>query len=315
VRPVRPRRGRFAPSPTGPLHLGNLRTALLAWLFARQAGGAFVLRIEDLDSQRAIPGAADQIVEDLKWLGIDWDEGPDVGGPHAPYLQSARSSLYQDHLERLIAGDAVYPCYCSRKDIAEAASAPHETSASTGYPGTCREPAGRLRQQRRNPDRLPSYRFRVQRRRVVVQDEILGPRSYDLAGPRDDFVVWRSAGTAAYQLAVVVDDAAMRIDEVVRGADLLDSTPLQVMLYDAFGYPLPDFAHVPLWRDASGRRLAKREPSESIAEVRSMGGSAYELTGKLVASCALVKPGTKCTPRELVKRIGFEQLRSLRDVS
>ncbi len=213
-------RGRFAPSPTGPLHLGNLRTALLAWLFARAAEAAFVIRMDDLDGPRTRPGCCEAILSDLRWLGLDWDEGPDTGGPYAPYVQSQRRDLYLEHFDRLLASGAVYPCYCSRKDIAQAASAPQGPRSGEGYPGTCRDPDERARQQARHGARPPSYRFRVESQSIEVMDGVLGLVRHQLTGPADDFVIWRSEGAAAYQLATVVDDSTMQMGEVVRGDDL-----------------------------------------------------------------------------------------------
>jgi glutamyl-tRNA synthetase len=294
-------RGRFAPSPSGALHLGNLRTALLARLFARHAGATFVLRNEDLDRPRVRPGAAEAMLRDLRWLGLDWDEGPDVGGPFAPYTQSERTHHYVEHLERLQRAGLVYPCYCSRTDIQRAASAPHGPEPDGAqYPGTCRDPERRVQQRRAHPERLPAYRFIAPDETVRVVDRLKGPIEQNLARQVGDFVVWRADGTPAYQLAVVVDDALMRVGEVVRGEDLLDSTPRQVVLYRALGYPVPAFAHVPLLRDEHGARLAKREGPAGLEPLRQQGWRPEDVVGMLAASCGLVAPGTACTPAELV---------------
>lgn len=294
-------RGRFAPSPTGPLHLGNLRTALLAWLFARYGGASFVLRMEDLDRARTRPGVAAAIPRDLRWLGLDWDEGPDIGGPHAPYTQGERLHLYEAQLQRLIDQDLVYPCYCSRADIQRAASAPHGPEPeSARYPGTCRDSARRAARQRRNPRRRPSYRFRAPARTVLAVDRLYGPFAQHLARDVGDFVVWRADGTPAYQLAVVVDDALMDIGEVVRGADLLDSTPRQIALFQALGYDAPAFAHVPLYLDAGGARLAKREGSAGLGPLRDHMTPA-QVVGMLAASCGLAPAGAQCSPAELLR--------------
>ncbi|MBA2660784.1 MAG: hypothetical protein H0U74_00690, partial [Bradymonadaceae bacterium] len=214
-------RGRYAPSPTGPQHLGNMRTALVAWLQTRLSGGTFVLRMEDIDLPRVVQGSAAQILDDLRWLGLDWDEGPDVGGPLGPYDQSARQELYVEALNRLEQAGRIYPCYCSRKDVAEASSAPHGFEGMLAYPGTCREltPGERARVYEEKGARAPSWRYRVPARRVGVVDEIAGIYEEQLEVEVGDFVVRRSDGMFAYQLGVVVDDALMGITDVVRGVD------------------------------------------------------------------------------------------------
>lgn len=283
-------RGRYAPSPTGPLHLGNVRTALLAWLHARQTGSAFVLRMEDIDGPRCNPVFAAQILEDLRWLGLDWDEGPDVGGSHAPYTQTERVGIYEDALARLVASGHAYPCWCSRKEIAEASSAPHGTTPV--YPGTCRDLTAeeRLRRQAERPDRLPSWRFRIEGETTVrLVDGILGAIEQDVAVDVGDFVLKRADGLWAYQLAVVVDDVLMGITDVVRGADLADSAPRQVLLWQTlaplFGMDVlpPTFWHVPLMVDASGQRMSKRDGSDSLVSLRDRN-SPEQVLGMLAAS-------------------------------
>jgi glutamyl-tRNA synthetase len=293
-------RGRFAPSPTGPLHLGNLRTALLAWLFARQAGGDFIMRIEDVDRQRCRPGITPQMLADLRWLGIDWDEGPDMGGPFSPYSQSRRTPVYRRYLEILIQAGLVYPCYCSRADIADALSAPHAGQANARYPGTCAELDGQERPRLRNPDRPPSYRFRVPNRMVSARDRLHGDIACTLHSPDDDFVVWRADGAPAYHLAVVVDDELMRVGEIVRGEDLMNSVPLQAALIDALGFAMPLYGHVPLWRDSAGNRLSKRDRSTGLDVFREAGMSPPALVGMLAESCGLVPPGTPVSAGELL---------------
>ncbi|HEU0297879.1 MAG TPA: tRNA glutamyl-Q(34) synthetase GluQRS, partial [Longimicrobium sp.] len=253
-------RGRFAPSPTGALHLGNARTALLAWLHARAAGGAFVMRVEDLDAGRVRPGIMERQLDELRWLGVDWDEGPDAGGPFAPYVQSARQPMYDDALRRLAERGLLFACTCSRRDIAQAASAPHAGEEGPRYPGTCRA--------RLADPTVPSLlahgrgelalRMRVEPGAVCFGDGVMGDCCFDPAAEGGDFVVRRRDGAAAYQLAVVVDDAAMRITHVVRGADLLSSTARQLLLYRALGLSIPEFLHVPLMLGPDGERLAKR---------------------------------------------------------
>ena len=242
-------KGRFAPSPTGVLHLGNLRTALLAWLFARSAGSAFVVRIEDLDTGRVRPGLAEQQLADLAAIGLDWD------GP--VWVQSARLGAY----ERALASLPVYECFCTRAEIREAASAAHGPVGV--YPGTCLGLSDAERAARRAAGRVPALRVRADATIVEFSDGLLGLRS----GVVDDFVVRRNDGAFAYNLAVVVDDAAQGIEEVVRGADLVDSTPRQIWLARALGHPELSYAHVPLVLNAEGRRLAKRDGDVTLREV------------------------------------------------
>src|SRR5215210_4158043 len=210
--------GRFAPSPTGPLHLGNLRTALLAWLFARSAGARFLVRVEDLDRSRVRPGVEEEQLADLRAIGLDWD-GPVV-------RQSERMELYEEAMARLDDRDLLYPCYCTRAEIQAAASAPHGISTADRYPGTCRELTAAQRAAREAAGRLPALRVRSRDARIIFEDRLLGRFEEEV----DDFVVRRNDGMPAYQLAVVVDDAEQGIGEVVRGADLADSTPRQILL-------------------------------------------------------------------------------------
>jgi glutamyl-tRNA synthetase len=295
------------------LHLGNLRTALLAWLLARHAGGAFVLRMEDLDRPRLRPGAATAILTDLRWLGLDWDEGPDTGGPAAPYTQSERGAIYEEHLQRLQEAGVVYPCYCSRADIARAASAPHGAEDGPAYPGTCRDPVQRERQRRRAGGRPPALRFRVPGGVFRFQDGLYGVVEQDVARATGDVVVRRADGVPAYQLAVVVDDARMAITDVVRGADLLSSTARQIALYQAFGYTVPRFLHLPLAVDASGERLAKRHGVVGLEPLRASGLLPEYVVGALAGSVGLVPAGTALTARELLT--AFDPLRLAREPS
>jgi glutamyl-tRNA synthetase len=306
-------RGRYAPSPTGELHLGNLRTALLAWLFARSAGGQFVLRIEDLDRPRVRPGAAEGMLRDLRWLGLDWDEGPDIGGTHAPYAQSERQALYEQSLRRLQEAGLLYPCYCSRADIASAASAP-QGDEGPRYPGTCRHLGEAQRRQHEANHRRPSLRFRVPDERIVTFDDLLpGRQRQHVQRAAGDFIVLRADGIFAYQLAVVVDDALMRINQVVRGADLLSSTARQILLYEALGFPIPTFAHVPLMLDAGGQRLAKRAGSAGLEALRAAGASPARVVGELAASCGLVEAGAQISAKELAEQYrgaGYDIMRA-----
>lgn len=272
------------------MHLGLARTALLGWLRARSLRGAFVLRIEDIDQPRVVPGAAERLLEDLRFLGLDWDEGPDVGGPHAPYVQSQRLSHYQAALAKLRGEQRVYACSCTRKELA-VASAPHGPSEfGPVYPGTCRAAP-------RRPDAPLCLRFLVQGDAGSFCDGLLG-QVEPLA--RGDFVVQRADGTLSYQLAVVVDDIAMHISEVLRGEDLAGCTGWQLALYQALGQRPPAFVHVPLLLGADGKRLAKRDGALSIAELRARGVDAATIVGALAASVGLVAPGTRTLAVELV---------------
>jgi glutamyl/glutaminyl-tRNA synthetase len=259
-------RGRLAPSPTGYLHVGHARTFWIAWDRARRAGGQIILRNDDLDRSRVRPEFVSAMFEDLRWLGLDWSEGPDIGGPAAPYSQSERISLYRSCFERLRASGAVYPCTCSRQDVLRSIQAPHAGEEEPIYPGTCRD------RQEPVPGYRVNWRFRVPDGRTIsFTDEACGAQS-GLAG-RDfgDFVIWRADDLPAYQLACVVDDSTMGITEVVRGADLLLSTARQIVLYEALGLTPPRFFHTPLITDAQGVRLAKRHDSLSIRHLRKVG--------------------------------------------
>ncbi len=246
--------GRFAPSPTGPLHLGSLRTALAAWLFARSRSARFLLRVEDLDPQRSRRAFERAQIADLRSLGIDWDE--------APVRQSERRALYDDALATLDAAGRLYPCFCTRAEIREAASAPHGDVPDGAYPGTCRELSPVERRGRIAAGRPFALRLRADAARIGFHDRLLGHRS----GVVDDFVVRRGDGVPAYQLAVVVDDAAQEIGEVVRGADLADSTPRQILLAQLLGLPVPAYAHVPLVLGSDGARLAKRHGAATLEQ-------------------------------------------------
>ena len=306
-------RGRYAPSPTGDLHMGNLRTALLAWLFARCAGGQFVLRIEDLDRPRVHPGATERMLYDLRWLGLDWDEGPDIGGPYAPYTQSERQEIYASYLQRLADKGLIYPCYCSRAEIARAASAP-QGDEGPRYPGTCRNLTQAQRRQYEADKRRPSLRFRVDDERIVSFTDLLaGPLEQQVHQTIGDFIVCRSDGLFAYQFAVVVDDALMRINQVVRGADLLQSTPRQVLLYEALEYQVPTFAHVPLLLDEHGKRFSKRIQSAGLEPLRAARATPAQVVGLLAADCGLVEKGEQLTASELAQQYnqkGYDIMRS-----
>ena len=251
-----PADGRFAPSPTGPLHLGSLRTALVAWLMARSQGARFLIRIEDLDPQRSRREFEEQQLADLRSLGIDWDEPPE--------RQSERTWLYDDALAKLHAAGRLYSCFCTRAEIREAASAPHGKLPEGFYPGTCREIPAMERRRRMESGERFALRLRADGVRIDWHDRLLGRQS----GLVDDFVVVRADGVHAYQLAVVVDDAAQGIGEVVRGADLAESTPRQMLLQQLLGLGTPSYAHIPLVMGRSGVRLAKRDGGATLEDRR-----------------------------------------------
>jgi glutamyl/glutaminyl-tRNA synthetase len=271
-------RGRLAPSPTGLLHIGHARTFWLAYQRALAHDGTLVLRNEDLDESRCKPEFVEAMIRDLKWLGVEWQEGPDVGGPFGPYNQSQRKPLYEAAFDQLCAAGVVYPCTCSRQDVLRALQAPHAGDDEPVYPGTCRpDPsaaASVISQSKiQNPkSKITNWRFRVaQGEPVHFVDGQFGPQEFVAGRDFGDFVVWRHDGSPSYQLAVVVDDAAMHITEVVRGADLLRSTARQLLLYRVLAWPPPSFFHCPLMTDSSGVRLAKRHDALSLAELRSQG--------------------------------------------
>ena len=271
--------GRWAPSPTGDLHLGNLRTALLAWLFARSAGGRFLWRFEDLDGA-VRPQFYDSQLRDCAALGLDWDG--------EPVSQSDRLDLYRDAISDLCRRGLTYECFCTRREIAEAAAAPHGPSPEGAYPGTCRRLTQAEREQRRAEGRPPALRLRVgtdapEHTGVTVIDRQLGAYS----GTVDDFVIQRGDGTPAYNLAVVVDDAAQGVDQVVRGDDLLPSTPRQVHLARLLGLDPPSYAHVPLVLGPEGRRLAKRDGAVTLQDRRALGETPIDIVNLLLRSLGL----------------------------
>ena len=281
---------RLAPSPTGAQHVGNARTYLIAWLSARSQGASVALRIEDIDSPRIKPGAVELIEEDLRWLGLDWDDGP--------YVQTQRLPLYEAALQRLMERELVYPCTCTRTDIEQAASAPHLEHEGPVYPGTC---VHRRAADADSLDRPYAWRFRVTDS-PAFDDLYRGPTLIDLKQVGGDFVVWKSSKTPAYQLAVVVDDAAMGITEVIRGDDLIPSTPRQLLLYRALGLSEPRFGHVPLVVGPDGRRLAKRHGDTRLVSLREAGVKAESLIGLLAWSCGWIEKAEPTSVGELILR-------------
>ena len=267
-------RGRLAPSPTGYLHLGHARTFWIAQSRARAAGGALALRNDDLDRSRVRPEFVAAFLEDLKWFGFHWDEGPDVGGPFAPYSQSARMPFYRQTFEQLKGAGQIFPCTCSRQDVLRAVQAPHAGEDEPVYPGTCRE---------RSIEDIPpgkkiSWRFRVPEGcEVSFVDGASGEQRFIGGKDFGDFLAWRHDDLPSYQLACVADDAAMKITEVVRGADLLASTARQILIYRALALPLPAFYHCPLMTDEHGVRLTKRHDSLSLRQLRMNGATPGDL--------------------------------------
>jgi glutamyl-tRNA synthetase len=282
--------GRLAPSPTGVLHIGNARTFLLAWLSIRSRRGVVRLRIEDIDGPRVKPGAEQQLLEDLAWIGLDWDG--DV------VRQTDRLAIYAAATQRLIAMGLAYPCVCTRSEIDAAGSAPHEEwQDAPAYPGTCRGRFASVEAATQQTGRAPAIRFAVDVESVPFVDGFHGPQTGRIRG---DFVIAKRDGGPAYQLAVVVDDAATGIDEVLRGDDLLPSTPRQLLLYRALGLTPPRFVHVPLVVGDDGRRLAKRHGDTSLRTLRESGVDAQHFCGYLAALSGLVAPGTRVVPRDLL---------------
>ena len=276
-------RGRFAPSPSGRMHLGNLFCALLSFLSVKSRGGDWILRIEDLDTARCRPDYARQVEEDLRWLGLAWDQGGSAGGPDAPYFQSRRTAFYEEALGRLREMGLVYPCFCTRAQL-HTASAPHREDGLTVYPGTCRG---------FSPED------------IAVTDGHLGEVTEYLPTDCGDFLLRRSDGLFAYQLAVVVDDAAMGVTEVVRGADLLTSTPRQLLLYELLGLPAPEFFHFPLLLSPDGRRLSKRDGDLGLAALREKD-SPEEVIGKLAYLAGQNPTAAPRTPGELIEHFRWD---------
>jgi glutamyl-tRNA synthetase len=251
---------------------------------------------------------------DLRWLGLDWDEGPDIGGPYAPYTQSERQDIYTHYLQLLADKGLVYPCYCSRAEIARAASAPHGDEGPR-YPGTCRYLTQAQRKEHEDNHRRPSLRFQVDDERIVsFTDQLVGSTEQQVQQAIGDFIICRSDGIFAYQFAVVVDDALMRINQVVRGADLLQSTARQILLYEALGFPVPTFAHVPLLLDEHGKRFSKRIHSSGLEPFRAAGATPEQVVGQLAAECGLVARGEELSAGELAQRYKPNKLEKMRSI-
>ena len=290
--------GRLAPSPTGALHIGNVRTFMIAWLRARSLGGRVILRIEDLDHPRDKPGAADLARRDLEWLGFDWDEEA---------VQSGRKHLYAAALERLRAQGLVYPCVCSRRDVEAAQGAPH-AGEQLKYPGTCR--ARNYSWEEAEKIHPPCWRFKTDEASSAVSfdDAFAGAYSMDVAKTLGDFPLSRDKGGAGYTLAVVVDDADMGITEVVRGDDLLPATPAQILVARALGVESPHFCHVPLVVGPDGKRLAKRHGDTRIEAFRAAGVSPKKIIGTLAASCGWLPPNAEASLAEIVPAFSLDTI-------
>ena len=295
--------GRFAPSPSGRIHLGNMFCSLIAWLSAKQKDGKIVLRIEDLDTARCPRKYSRQMEEDLRWLGLHWDTGPGCGGPDEPYYQSERTEIYQrakDTLEQL---GLVYPCFCTRGEL-HAASAPHRSDGQVLYAGTCRHLTPEQVAEK-EAYRAPALRLRVPDEIWGFTDGHMGAYRENLEWDCGDFLLRRSDGMFAYQLAVVVDDAAMGVTEVVRGADLLDSTPRQMYLYHLLGLQIPEFYHVPLLLASDGRRLSKRDADAGLDDLQKRC-SAEEIIGKLAYLAGFNPSAEPRTPQSLLADFAWD---------
>lgn len=299
-------RGRFAPSPSGRMHLGNAAAALLSWLSVRSRQGTFVLRMEDLDPQRSHKSFASQILDDLDWLGLRWDEGPDKPGPCGPYRQSERTALYRQQLNRLKERGLIYPCFCSRADL-HSAEAPHGTDGELRYGGRCRHLTEGQRKQLEQ-QRPAALRVMTDERLICFEDGLQGRFCRRLSEQCGDFIVCRSDGVVAYQLAVVVDDALMGINEVVRGGDLLSSTPRQIYLYQQLGFEPPRFVHIPLLVNAQGQRLSKRDHALDLGELRQRY-TARELLGHLAALLGMIEQPAPVSAEELIPLFDWNRIR------
>lgn len=303
------RRGRFAPTPSGDMHLGNAKIALLSWLQMRAVDGVYILRIEDIDTQRSRRHIAERIMEDLRWLGLDWDEGPDNKPvePSESYWQSERTSLYDEALIKLTAAGLLYPCYCSRAELIAVGDAPHGLSSEGNpYAGTCRG-LTREEQLRKEMLKTPSLRFSLGNDGVTFMDGIAGTQTFSPASS-GDFVVRRADGLYSYQLAVTVDDALMGITDVLRGDDLLDSTPRQLWLYDALALNTPSFSHVPLIYGEDGHRLAKRHGDLGITTLRSSGAKPEQVVGWLAYISGLIDRPEPVAAADLVSGFTLESI-------
>ena len=304
-----PVRVRFAPSPTGQLHVGNARTALFNWLFARQARGVMVLRIEDTDVERSEARFESQLLDDLKWMGLDWDEGPDVGGPYGPYRQSDRLATYREHAERLVREGKAYLCFCSQEELERDRAEKLASQLPPVYSGTCRALDPAEAERRRASGEAAAIRLRIPEHPIRFHDIVHGPVEFASEVVSDPIIV-RSSGIPVYNYVVVVDDALMKITHVIRGDDHLSNTPKQVALYEALGWPVPQFAHLSTILGSDRERLSKRHGATSIANFREMGVLPEALMNYLALLGWAPSGGTReiFTPEELKKEFSLERV-------
>lgn len=292
-------KGRFAPTPSGFMHLGNIFCCLLAWLSAKAKNGSIVLRIEDLDTVRCPRKNADRLAADLEWLGLTWDEGAYTGNTSETFFQSKRFDIYKQYFEKLQAQKFVYPCFCSRNEL-HAVNAPHLSDGRLIYPGTCYRLSLTERLEKEK-NRRPAYRLHVPDKDIIFTDGNYGPQTFNLAKENGDFIVRRSDGIYAYQLAVTVDDALMGITEVVRGWDLLSSSPLQIYLYSLLGFKTPSFTHIPLLVAPDGRRLAKRDHDKDLEILKQQYSSPEPIIGYLAYLAGQLNKPEPITAVDLLK--------------
>jgi glutamyl-tRNA synthetase len=266
--------------------------------------------VEDLDHPKVKPETVNEIYTDLKWLGLDWDEGPDLGGNYAPYIQSRRNNIYSNYKNILLKNNLIYPCTCSRKDVQTAMSAPHREDAAPVYPGTCK---GRYNsyseaEEALDDGRMPAWRFHTPDKNIIFTDKFAGRQSFNPGKNGGDFVIGRYENAAGYQLAVVIDDAGMNITEVLRGDDLIESTHRQILLYEALGLKIPEFIHVPLVTGEDGRRLAKRHGDTKISTIRNAGTTPERVIGLLAHWSGLCEYGAELTPQQLVSSFSLSKI-------
>uniref|UniRef100_A0A7V4TF07 Glutamate--tRNA ligase n=1 Tax=Candidatus Caldatribacterium saccharofermentans TaxID=1454753 RepID=A0A7V4TF07_9BACT len=302
-------RVRFAPSPTGFLHLGGARTALFNWAFARKYGGVFVLRIEDTDLARSTEESVRVILESLRWLGLLWDEGPEVGGPYGPYFQSQRLHLYREYAERLLEKGLAYECFCTPEELKERKERVIAQGKSWRYDRRCLHLSAREREAFRREGRKPALRFRIPEGTTTFVDMLRGDVTFDNS-ELDDFVILKSDGMPTYNFACVVDDALMRITHVIRGDDHISNTPRQVLLYEAFGFPCPQFAHIPMILGKDRTRLSKRHGSPSVTYYRDMGYLPEAMVNYLARLSWATGEEEKeiFTREEIIERFSLEQV-------
>ncbi len=303
-------RTRFAPSPTGFLHLGNIWVALWNWLWTRQHGGKIVLRVEDIDRQRSKDLYAKALQEDLAWLGLDWDEGPGGNFPYGSCVQSERLDRYEMILQAWKRAGRVYPCYCNRARLMQIASAPHEGESRPLYDGRCRNLSEKEREME---TKTPSWRYRMETQTVAYDDLFLGCEKRERRAEEDDFVVCRADGMMAYQLAAAADDGAMGITHVFRGRDLLDSAFGQIVLLRELGYAPPIYAHLPLLVDAEGIRLSKRQHGITVRELCEAGQTPAEILGRLFFLAGAVSKLIPISAEEALRNISFDDCPHLFD--